>query len=471
MNNRLINILWLGFEKFGLVLLSAISFFTFAIYLTPAQLGLAAIAIVFCELLTQFLSSALENPLVRRGASNHKELSSAFWFGGLFSVLLTLGVAGLYFLIDSKTIIWIMIVSLTPSVTASVMARPFIARLRYERQFKRLAVRTIWGKIIGATSAIIVAVNGGGEWSLVVQLVVMNTVSFIILIKSSTIFLTEKPSLHCAHSLFNEGTPIALRKLLNGLFERGIIIILAATTSPTTVGYFAFARRLVELPKQALDSAIVSYSLPVFSSRVSEKLGISGFFTQVSSLSMLLTVPLFIFYGVFGEQFIVDVFGEKWAPSTIYFIFFATIAGLQMVTIFVPPLQAAFSTSKIGFNAEIVKVAFSLTLAYFMSMEFGVIGAVGIIALDACLLITIRLYSVKMFLDVSLRRFVVSSLVVIISASMIGFACMHVIHVYEPNFIRLFLLGMSALCLYLISCKLILKLSLRSVYSFIKFQK
>lgn len=467
-NRRIINLLWLGFEKLGLLLVSALSFFIFAIYLTPSELGLAVIAIIFAELISQFYCSLIENPLVRREAKNDYEMSSAFWFGGGIAFLSVLLVGCAYLLIEPNSSIPLMIIILSISVLFTVLSRPFIARLRYQRQFKNLAIRTVWGKLIGALIAIYAAMHGAGEWSLVFQLIAMNTVSFIILLAGDRRFISTLPSLAIFKSLWLEGLPIAFRENLNGLFEKAIVMILAVFTSPAVVGYFSFAQRLVDLPKQAVSFSLNTYTLPVFSERNQTSISINNFFIQISLQTLFIVIPLFLFYGIFGSYFIVEIFGEKWHPSLDYFIFFAFLAALQLITMYIPNLQIAYEASKIGLKEELSKVIFTAILAILLGYWFGVYGILFVIILDVILLSIIRFYSMKHFLKISINGLIFKSIGLFILTSIIGILAHFTIQIYSLSYLYIFAISLFSVLIYMMLSKVFFKLSIITAYEFVK---
>ncbi|HLV18004.1 MAG TPA: polysaccharide biosynthesis protein, partial [Pseudomonas sp.] len=63
---RLARLAWIFSEKFGLILLSMLSFFVFAHLLSPEELGLGVLIIVIVELVALLFSSLIEDPLVRQ---------------------------------------------------------------------------------------------------------------------------------------------------------------------------------------------------------------------------------------------------------------------------------------------------------------------------------------------------------------------------------------------------------------------
>ena len=64
-NHRLVTLIWIFTEKFGLIFLSMITFVVYARLLSPAELGVGTVIIAIVELIGLIYSSVLEDPLVR----------------------------------------------------------------------------------------------------------------------------------------------------------------------------------------------------------------------------------------------------------------------------------------------------------------------------------------------------------------------------------------------------------------------
>jgi O-antigen/teichoic acid export membrane protein len=465
MNSRVTNILWIGFEKFGLILFSAVSFFTFAFYLTPTQLGIGAFTIVICELITSFLGASFENPLVRRGCQNKQELSSVFWLGSLMALAATAFVGITYYLIFDSSIVGVMIVVSSVSVMTSIQSRPYIASLRCQRQFKSLALRTLWGKIIGGAVAILAAINGAGAWALLIQLITMNAVGLMMLIYSNPKLMLCRPKVSDVDSLLREGLPVGYRKLLTGAFDRGIIIILAIVTNNAVVGYYSFARRLVELPRQALDSALVSYSLPAFTSRTSNNAKASKLFQDLTLIVLFICFPVFTFMGVFGSQILTDIFGDKWEPAIEYFLLIAILANFQLISILVPPLQAAFGKSSLGLKADILKVTILLSLSYLVGLAYGAIGIIAVMFVESIVNNIIRLNSTHKLLSLSKFNFyknILSLLFIALSLGLGSYAITLIPNI-DLTLIELIGVGAGALLIYILLTKFVLNISIGNI--------
>ncbi len=401
---------------------------------------MGTLVIVYCELVSSFFNAVFENPLVRRNCESNRELATVFWLGSILAVLSILLIALVYFFIDDVSVVFLLIFSCISAIS-SVMARPFIAVLRCKRQFKALAIRTIWGKLLGAICGITAAIYGLGAWSLIIQLNVMNLLALIILLLRNSNLIAVRPSFEDLFSLFREGNSIGLRKLQNGLFGRGLVIILSIATSAATIGYYSFARRLIDLPKQSIVSSVNSYSLPVFSSRTKDSKVISNLFSELTICSIILLFPIFVLMGIFGKELVIFVFGEKWLGAVDFLMIYAFISGIHVLTYFTDSLLAAYGQSKIGLKLEFLKSIILLIIAYYISSIYGLLGVALIILLDVVFTIVIRILSVKKLIVLNSWIIFTTVLKVIIPVSIIGGIVTYCLFIYDFSIFQIFIIG------------------------------
>ena len=396
---KLRNILWIFFGKFGIVFFSIFTFIFFALYLTPEELGKGALVIAMIELLSVFCSSMLETPLVRQKALSTTDKASIFWCGAALSLTLSVLLVVLISMLYANGM-WMLVAFGCVKFLFSNMSRSYIAELRIQRKFKALAIRTLIGKVCGASVAIAFAYNGVGALSVVVQPVIMEIVSFTILAYTAGIPALRSASSTRFKQVVLEGYTYAIKFSCNTLLERATVIILSITTSLEMVGYYAFARRLVELPRASVQSAINTYAIPAFSSKIDAKLDVASFFKELSFFTFLIFAPIFIWYGLTFSELLVPIFGDKWAASTNVFLALSFVAATRFTDIYVPALLAAHGRSQVGLIKEICNTLMSVLITWFASSYFGIWGAVLASAVYAVMSVLIRFSTVLQVVNV-----------------------------------------------------------------------
>lgn len=417
------NVLWLFLGKFGVVFLSIFTFVFFALYLSPTELGKGALVIAIVEMLSVFFSSMIETPLARRKFLTIVDKSSSFWFGGAIAIVFSFVLVILIYLAYEDSVMSILVGIGCLKFLFSVLSRSFMAELRIQREFKALAIRTLAGKIVGASVAIVLAIKGAGEISVIMQPVVMELISFLILISAAGIPPIKSSLFSNFKSVVREGYSYAIKFSCNSLLEKFTVIALSITTSLELVGLYTFAKRLVELPRTALQSAINTYAIPVFAKKASDIKAFNSFFLEISIFTILVFSPAFVWYGIVFSDVLVVVFSEKWIGASPYFIALSFIAALRFVDIYIPSLLASQGKSGVGLISEAVSVIIYIFLVWVSSYQIGIWGAIVCIAFYTITLIWIRLKALEKVFKVTsfLRKSCIALFFTFLSGSITEF--------------------------------------------------
>ncbi|MEH6446282.1 MAG: oligosaccharide flippase family protein, partial [Oceanospirillaceae bacterium] len=179
--NAIKSISWILFDKVFLIILSTISFYVFALYLSPSELGKGAIFIAVSSLAAGMFSGMIEAPLVSKAQIDKGEYASVFWFSlflstSVFILILTVG----WFIIeDSKD--YILLIFSASTVMFILTSRIYLADLRRRRKFKSIALRSFLGKSIAFVGGVWLAVNEFGSVSMVTQFMLQELIGLIIM--------------------------------------------------------------------------------------------------------------------------------------------------------------------------------------------------------------------------------------------------------------------------------------------------
>lgn len=406
MTARLKNLVWIFVEKFGLIVVSFIAFYIFAKYLTADEYGLGVLSIAVVEFVGIFFVGLWNDPLVRRKDTLLEAYSSVFWIGGVGVVLLMSGFnfAVKYITENNELALLTSIASI--KVLAVVLARPFVAQLRRDRNFKHLALRTLLGKILGTVVGITLAIQGFGALAVVSQIVVMELIAFTILIWGCTKLICAKVDFKLFMTLTREGVPIAIREVLTGSMTKSTIIIMGLTLSPTIIGYFAFANRLIELPFNALRTGLRSYVLPVMSKRIEAGRKIGAMINYLTLATSLLIFPVFISVAILAPPFITLLFDGKWDFAIQIFQFIAVLGGIKLFILYHGIALVALGKAKVGVWFEISNVAIALLLIYLLTPVYGLNGVVVALSLHLVLDFIIKIYSLNKVIDYDIQDYI-----------------------------------------------------------------
>lgn len=371
---RLSRLAWIFSEKFGLILLSMLSFFVFAHLLSPEELGVGVLIIVIVELVGMLFSSLIEDPLVRQQQVTPRQRATAFWacvIAGVGSALL-ISAGGLLY--SDDTAVRAMVIVAALKILATLMARIYVAEMRRSGNFRLLASRTLLGKVLGALGGILVALQGGGAWALIVQALIMELVSLLMLMHSDRRRLPLVFDRHWLAGVVTAGLPIAINTLCGQLLQRGASVVLGLTAGVQAVGQFNFALRIIELPRTAVYNGLASYALPAFARRVEQPARLSALFGAMSSLTGFLLTPCYIGLALTAEDLVLLVFGAKWLAAVPTLQVLAIMAALANTTLHAQSLLVAVSRIQTVVRAEILTTLFALAL---LALLGGPLGALA----------------------------------------------------------------------------------------------
>lgn len=371
---RLSRLAWIFSEKFGLILLSMLSFFVFAHLLSPEELGVGVLIIVIVELVGMLFSSLIEDPLVRQQQVTPRQRATAFWacvIAGVGSALL-ISAGGLLY--SDDTAVRAMVIVAALKILATLMARIYVAEMRRSGNFRLLASRTLLGKVLGALGGILVALQGGGAWTLIVQALIMELVSLLMLMHSDRRRLPLVFDRHWLAGVVTAGLPIAINTLCGQLLQRGASVVLGLTAGVQAVGQFNFALRIIELPRTAVYNGLASYALPAFARRVEQPARLSALFGAMSSLTGFLLTPCYIGLALTAEDLVLLVFGAKWLAAVPTLQVLAIMAALANTTLHAQSLLVAVSRIQTVVRAEILTTLFALAL---LALLGGPLGALA----------------------------------------------------------------------------------------------
>ncbi|MBV4484945.1 oligosaccharide flippase family protein [Pseudomonas sp. SWRI153] len=380
-NPRLVTLGWIFTEKFGLILLSMITFVAYARLLSPAELGVGTIIIAIVELVGLIYSSVLEDPLVRLERLEDRHISTAFWAAVLVSVMSIVLISVAVMFYTSDPILRLMTALASVKILFTMMARVYVAQMRRSGNFKMLASRTLLGKVVGGVAGIAVALCGLGAWAVIAQALVMEFVSIIVLMRADPrriAFYIDGPFLR---ELLRAGTPVAINALSSQTLQRGVNVVLGMTAGANAVGMFNMAMRIIDLPRTAIYNGLLSYALPAFSRRSTEPVRLLGIIGDSTVVSSFLLTPLFLGIALTASDLILLIFGAKWAEAIPLLQVLACTAAIGNTAMYATTALVAVNRSHLTIKAEVVTTVLALLLVYvFGSVYGGMAAAIALLA-------------------------------------------------------------------------------------------
>lgn len=410
-NQRLVTLLWIFSEKFGLIVLSMITFVIYARLLTPTELGIGTVIIALVEVVGIVYSSMLEDPLVRLERLEQRQISSAFWFCVLVSLLsiLLICLAAVWYT-PSPQLQWLTAVA-SVKILFTLMARVYVAQLRRSGDFKRLATRTLLGKVVGGVGGIVVALLGYGPWAVIAQALIMEAVALLVLMRADRRPMPFALDLPFLRALLKSGVPVTVNALSSQTLQRGINLVLGITAGAQAVGMFNLAMRIIDLPRTAIYNGLMSYALPVFARRSGEPARLQAIISDSTAVSGFVLTPLFIGIALTANDLILLVFGNQWADAVPMLQLLAVTAALGNLAMYMTTALVAVNRAHLTLKAEVTTTLLALALVYGLGPLYGGMAAALALLMRVLLITPLQVrglnhaigYGWRAFLDANYR--------------------------------------------------------------------
>ena len=368
--------MWIAVEKFGMTLLSLTTFFIYAKLLNPFEFGMAVLALSIGQGLALIFGSLFQDALVQHQSPTSHHFDTAFVAGISISALLSLFVLLICYLLNlEQALINLIAFSLLHIVLVSVSS-VYVAILRREGRFDTLAKFSLLSRVVGATAGIGMALNGMGSLAVVAQSVMIELVGLAYLIINSKHRMGLRIKRDCFIELCSFGSMLSLRRMSWDVSIRGIPIVLGMSAGTAAVGLFGFAWRLVEMPRSAIASGLLSYALPVFSRRQHQKKELCQLFQNSTKFTAMIVTPLFVGLALVAPTLIPWLFDDKWIEAIVPTQLMAIVAVLSMARIYVPVSFTAVARPSTALFSDIVASIVALTITALFGASHGVMAAV-----------------------------------------------------------------------------------------------
>jgi O-antigen/teichoic acid export membrane protein len=336
--------LWSALESGGVTMVSFASLIIYSRILSPADFGLFAMILAAVELLGLLSNMPFHDALVQRADIKEEHFDSAFVASLVISAALCAGcwLAGPLFVKSAGDpragqVLGLLSIGFLFSGSAATI----VARDRREFAFKKLALRSLVGRLGGAAIGIVAAFAHMGVWSLVIQQLMMQALGSLIL----WITATKRPSprLHLAEvrelAIFGAAalgglfTSFAIKRLL--IFSAGIFL------GTSTAGYVNIAFRTIDTFWAVTVTAIGQVSLPIMARLQNEPERLRAAYRTAVSVACSVLYPAFVGLAVTAPEVIELLFGRKWLPATPYVAMLGFLVLLQAPRLFINPLLTA----------------------------------------------------------------------------------------------------------------------------------
>ena len=306
--------IWNGLEKFGTQAIQFVIGIILARILSPRDYGLVGILLVFTAIAQILIDSGFTKALIQKNNPSREDLSTVFTFNlvvstGLY-LLLFLSAPWIANFYEEPQLINLLRVLGLILISNALFAIPNTI-LSIQLDFRTIAAINTISIFISGIVAIVLAYNGFGVWSLILQYLLKSILTLVLFwFKKSSgygLYFSKKSF----KELFRFGSNLMLSSLLNVVVAKFSSIFIAKYISTKDLGYFTRGLQFPEVAIGTLGAILDTVLLPTLAAD-KDSSSLRPNIKKVFTILNLVTLPLSLILAIVAEPLILLLLTEKW---------------------------------------------------------------------------------------------------------------------------------------------------------------
>ena len=313
---------WSFSEKLLSMVVQMVVSIVVARQLAPADFGVMAIMTFFTSVALAIVDSGFSQTLIRKSNPTDEEYHSVLIFNIVVSVVLYAALTAAAYPIarvyDSPAI-WTIAPVLF--LVLPINSLCVVQTVMYTREFRFALLSKIvfFASLISGAVAVVMAVVGCGIWSLVAQRLLMMG------IKAATFWYIRRwhTSARFSFAAIRAMAPFSLRLLATDLiasvYNNVAQLFIGKMHTTSTLGFYAQAQKLKELPITSTVQAVQGVTYPALSNIANEETKFDDGYLRIMRLLSFAVFPIMLGFVAIAPDMFMLLLGEKWMPTVPYF--------------------------------------------------------------------------------------------------------------------------------------------------------
>ncbi|MCE5206279.1 MAG: lipopolysaccharide biosynthesis protein [Porphyromonadaceae bacterium] len=405
-----VSLFWSFVDKFGQQIVNLATGIILMRILDPAEYGLIGSLTIFIAFSGILIDSGFTRALLNRKSISAEEYSTVFYFNvglALFLYLLLFAVAPLLAAMFHEPMIApvsrILFLSLLLNAAGIIQQTLLIRRA----DFRGMTKVNIVALLIAGIIALVMAFNGFGVWTLVVQTLVYAFFRTLFLWIYSKWIPVKTFSIKLLQSFIGLSSKLVLTSLISGIFNNiyPSIIAFFYPNAMRQVGYYSQANKYQEIPFSVLSNTYRQVSMLILPEINEQTERLKRVVSKMVKSLAFLSFPVGFLMILVAEPGFQFLFKDKWLPAVPYFQMLC-LAG--MVSPFAFVLNELFiSREKANYflGVEIVRRGILLLLIALL-FRYGIMGLAASWVIYTWITLLISLILTRKLIRYSLTEFI-----------------------------------------------------------------
>lgn len=313
-------LVWSFGERIIAQMVSFIVSIVLARFLLPREYGIIAMVLVFINIANVFTNGGFGEALVQKKDSDFIDFSTVFYCTLMVSMIVYIilfftapFIAKFY---NTNEIIWVLRI-LGLKIIISAVSTIQHAYVQKNMIFKKFFFSTLGGTLVSGIIGIMMAVNGCGVWSLVVQYLSNTIIDMLVLFftvpwRPCAIFSKDS-----AIELMNFGWKLVAANLVNSIYNELRSLFIGKVYNSADLAFYNRGNQIPSLAITNIDTAIANVMFPAMASASSkEQLKTIG--RRAMKTTSYIIFPLMIGLMIIAPSLIQVLLTDKWSGAVIF---------------------------------------------------------------------------------------------------------------------------------------------------------
>lgn len=357
----------------GSKIITLICFIALGRLLSPHDFGIFAIVAIFSDFASIFVEFGTGAAIVYYKNADHVFHSTALWInvivGLLFSLLLFISSELIAAYFNSSEVI-IVAKSISVLFILNGLSVAPIAILQKKKLFDKISKIEILSTSFGFLIAIIIAVCGGGVWSLAFNVLSASALRTYLAFKytnwSPNIILDKKSFF----IIWDYSKFIIFSKTFNYFTKNADKFIIGKYFGPSPLGAYKYGFTIASMPMQFLNTVANRVFFADYAEKINDKDYIKNIHLKSVRLVSFITFPMMIGLSIVSDVLILALLGDKWNQMALYLSYLSISFLLGTVAILNQPLYLSFGKTKLQFKVTVF-CRFNVLLCVVVGAYFG----------------------------------------------------------------------------------------------------
>jgi|SRR5690554_1516159 O-antigen/teichoic acid export membrane protein len=470
-----VSLFWSFTDKFGQQLINLGTSIVLMRILDPSEYGLIGALALFIAFSSLLIDSGFTRSLLNRKGISPAEYSTVFYFNMGFSILLYLILfamapllAGMFHEPRIAPVSRILFLSLILNAGGIIQQTVLIKRA----DFRGITKVNLAALLIAATVAVIMALNGFGVWTLVVQALLFAFFRSLFLWLYSRWIPLRFFSLTILRSFTGLSNKLVLTSMINAVFNNiyPAIIAFFYPNSMKQVGFYSQANKYQEIPFGILSNTFRSVSMLILPEINEQRERLKRVISKMMKSLSFLSFPIGLLMILIAEPTFLFLFKEKWLPAVPYFQVLCLAGMVSPFAFVLNELFIAREKANYFLGVEIIRRVI-LVLLIALLFPYGIMGLASSWVVYTYITLIISLVLSGKLISYSLLDFLKDALPYALFASVSVAAAYFVTLNIENNLFFMLVNSVVAGVLYLLLCHLFKLEMSREIGEWISTQK